>query len=110
MDPHFMLMAAALRSPAAEPQLPPHQRRLYTEPDYYWFECPHCGGTVQVMKNEVNCTIFRHGTYRTTGAQMNPHTPEPECTRLAANHEINGCGKPFRVLVNQNVAEICGYI
>ena len=64
-----------------------------------WFiECPHCKCQVEII--EINCAIFRHGTYKNTGQQMNPHTPKAECDRLAETNAIYGCGKPFRVVKN----------
>jgi hypothetical protein len=73
--------------------------------------CPHCKAFVAI--SQINCQIFRHGSYIANGEQMNPHTPKEECDRLAAGGLIHGCGKPFRVVKNkknQNVVVKCGYI
>ena len=64
----------------------------------YIFKCPHCEGGVSVEKNQVNCRIFRHGTHKVNGRQMNPHTPKEECFRLATSKLIYGCGLPFRLV------------
>ena len=36
--------------------------------------CPHCQLPIQIMSNEINCAIFRHGTFKVNGKQMDPHT------------------------------------
>jgi hypothetical protein len=81
----------------------------------YLFSCPHCDGTVEVEKNQVNCTIFRHGSYKTPGfPQMSPHCPKDECDRLSQNDLIVGCGKPFRFIYGpdetKHHVEVCDYI
>ena len=79
---------------------------------FHFFLCPHCGGSVIVHQNELNCRIFRHGVYQATMQQMNTHTPKEECERLAATGQIVGCGKPFQVVEQDGefVAVICDYI
>jgi len=80
----------------------------------YVFECPHCGVIVQVLKNEVNCQIFRHAVLKSTNEQINPHTPKARCDQLAETGQIYGCGKPFRLFFGINGiverVEPCGYI
>ena len=73
-------------------------------------ECPHCSCQVEIL--EVNCAIFRHGTYKHNGAQLNPHLPKAECDRLVAAGAIHGCGRPFRVerRMDSLVAVVCDYI
>jgi hypothetical protein len=73
-------------------------------------ECPHCKCQVEIL--EINCAIFRHGVLKSNGQQMNPHTPKFECDRLSETGEIYGCGKPFKVIKNNDgiQAEICDYI
>lgn len=73
--------------------------------------CPHCAAFIAI--SQINCQIFRHGSYIANGEQIHPHTPKEECDRLAAGGLIYGCGKPFRIVKdgdNQNVVVICGYI
>ena len=74
--------------------------------------CPHCQLPIQIMSNEINCAIFRHGTFKVNGKQMDPHTPKNLCDRYAENSEIYGCGKPFKIsIMNSNiVASVCDYI
>lgn len=68
--------------------------------------CPHCGEYAIIV--EINCTIFRHGVYKTNMQPINPHASKEECERLLASGEIYGCGKPFKY-DGKNV-EICEYI
>ena len=58
------------------------------------YSCPYCQGGITI--EQINCGIFRHGIYRSTGLQMNPHTPQQECERLVQQNVIWGCGRPFR--------------
>ena len=77
----------------------------------YMFSCPHCDGTVTVCENQVNCTIFRHGVYKSGKRKkqpVSPHTPKAECDRLACEGLIHGCGKPFKF--DGKKVTICGYI
>ena len=73
-------------------------------------DCPHCLDTVLV--EQIACGIFRHGVYVSTGQQINPHMPEPECTRLTETNAIYGCGRPFRVVAegSTHTAVVCDYI
>lgn len=73
-------------------------------------ECPHCKCLVQI--EQINCAIFRHGTYKHNGQQLNPHLPKAECDRLVAAEAIHGCGRPFRVEHTNDglVAVVCDYI
>jgi hypothetical protein len=74
-------------------------------------QCPYCG--VQVLIEQINCAIFRHGIFKSNGEQINPHTPKVECDRLFEKNQIYGCGKPFKLvkdISNNWIAEICDYI
>tara|TARA_B100001059_G_C17677419_1_gene497820 strand:+ start:126 stop:320 length:195 start_codon:yes stop_codon:yes gene_type:complete len=64
------------------------------------------------MSNEINCAIFRHGTFKNNGEQMDPHTPKELCDKYAEDSLIYGCGKPFKLslLNDQIVATVCDYI
>ena len=77
--------------------------------DYLIVECPHCFDQIIIYKNEINCRIFRHGIYKNTGMNINPHENKNECDRLYNNDEIYGCGKPFK-LDNDDKPVICEYI
>ena len=76
--------------------------------DFYKFKCPHCKIDVVVMKNELNCKIFRCGQLKSNGSQIPPHTQKTECDRLRESDLIYGCAKPF--IFKNNFVEICGYI
>jgi hypothetical protein len=74
-------------------------------------ECPHCHQYVIIL--ELNCKIFRHGTYKSTGEQIPPHSPKDICDSLVETDQIYGCGKPFLINVLENgewCVEICDYI
>jgi len=73
-------------------------------------KCPHCKEYVEIV--EVNCAIFRHGTFKNTGHQIDPHTPKQLCDHYIQTNSIYGCGKPFKVTIRENslVVEICEYI
>jgi hypothetical protein len=68
--------------------------------------CPHCGD--QLMIEELNCCIFRHGIIKNTLEQINPHAVKKECDYLFENNLIYGCGKPFKIVDNKAI--ICDYI
>lgn len=74
--------------------------------------CPHCKENVLI--EQLNCQIFRHGVMKTTGEQIDPHASKDICDNLFTNHLIYGCGKPFKVTLhpdsNTYVAEVCDYI
>jgi hypothetical protein len=83
----------------------------------YYLECPHCNGLIEIHENEINCAIFRHGIYKDSGLQMNPHESKEICESVFANALIIGCGKPFRFVKNSLNSEdlkvsleICDYI
>ena len=80
--------------------------------------CPNCKD--QVIIEQLNCCIFRHGIKKETFENINPHAPRDECEFLKDNDMIYGCGKPFKVIeefINENnqiikkyVAILCDYI
>ena len=72
--------------------------------------CPHCNDYIIITK--INCGIFRHGVLKKNGKQINPHTSKEICEYYINNNLIYGCGKPFRI-INDNDAlkiEICDYV
>jgi len=73
-------------------------------------ECPHCGCQIEII--EINCQIFRHGIYKATGQQMDPHAPKAVCDEAVETASIHGCGKPFRLVKENDVwkAVVCEYI
>lgn len=74
--------------------------------------CPHCKNDILIMENEINCAIFRHGVYKKTFRQINPHENKETCDKLFAEDLIHGCGKPFKLIKENDEykAEICDYI
>lgn len=73
-------------------------------------QCPHC--SEYVIIEQINCAIFRHGVMKTTLIQINPHLPKTQCEKLKDLDLIYGCGKPFKV-INENdkwKAVKCDYI
>ena len=86
-----------------------HPIDALSDPAFFFFPCPHCGGMVQVARGEVNCAIFRHLAHRITGAQINPHAREEECRALRATGDYEGCGNPFRMDMARMMAVPCGF-
>jgi hypothetical protein len=83
----------------------------------YYLECPHCKGIIEIHENEINCAIFRHGIYKDSGLQINPHESKEICDLAFTNALIIGCGKPFRFVKDpldpkdlKVSLEICDYI
>ena len=74
--------------------------------DLFLVTCPNCGG--QVLIDEVNCRIFRHGVWKSTGQQMDPHASKLICEDAHLRGLILGCGQPFKIV--KNVAIACEYI
>src|SRR5579884_1754520 len=74
----------------------------------YCFECPHCGGEIQVPKSWIACTIFRHAIMAKDGTLFNPHAPKEMCDKAVADGTIRGCGKPFKF--NGSLVEKCDYV
>lgn len=69
---------------------------------YYMVLCPHCGDLFMVEKDQINCTIFRHG-YLPNGKPLGPHASAAECEKA-----VDGCGKPL-TFDGKNVKK-CKYI
>jgi len=72
--------------------------------------CPHCKEPVLIEK--LNCGIFRHGQYKSTGKQIGPHLSREKCDDLIKKNAIYGCGKPFQIIKQQDTIKIsiCDYI
>ncbi len=73
-------------------------------------KCPHCNEYIII--EQINCAIFRHGTLKANFIQINPHLSKLECDNLKEKDLIYGCGKPFRVVYENNEwkAIECDYI
>ena len=78
---------------------------------FFVFKCPHCSEEIIVQKNELNCQIFRHATYKHNYEQVNPHLSKKECEKLISSDSVYGCCKPFEVVQNDGklYAIICDY-
>jgi len=75
--------------------------------------CGHCNNNFIINTKEFNCKILRHGIYKSNYQQINPHLPKNECDQLFNNNLIYGCGKPLKIIVNDNNDHetiICDYI
>lgn len=73
--------------------------------------CPHC--KEYVIIEQLNCKIFRHGSFKYNGTQIGPHLSKIECDNLKEKDLIWGCGKPFQLILNENneyISVICDYI
>jgi len=72
--------------------------------------CPHCQELVLI--EQLNCKIFRHAMFKTTGQQIDPHSPKEICDELVKQNKVYGCGKPFLIIEEDSkyVAIICDYI
>jgi hypothetical protein len=75
---------------------------LIDEKDMYSFECPHCDCLIIVKEAEINCQIFRHGIFKSTGQQIPPHSLEVECKLLLDQNAVYGCCKPFKFIRKTN--------
>lgn len=72
--------------------------------------CPHCNEYIIIEK--INCGIFRHGIFKNNGQQIDAHSSKNDCDNYIVNDLIYGCGKPFRIIMDNNIfkIEICDYI
>jgi len=72
--------------------------------------CPHCNS--QILIEQLNCKIFRHGIFKSNNTQINPHSSKKDCDYYINNDLIYGCGRPFRIVEinNELETEICEYI
>lgn len=86
----------------------PNSKNKHLSNHVFEFDCPHCGGRVEVETKDINCEIFRHGVYRATGEAIPPHAPKAYCENVVAKNLIYGCGKPFRF--DGKNPKVCDYI
>ena len=73
--------------------------------------CPHCN--VIILIEQLNCKIFRHGVLKSNNTQIDPHMSKKDCDDCINNNLIYGCGKPFKIVENENnelKPVICEYI
>lgn len=76
------------------------------------FLCPHCAQILIVNTNEINCGIFRHGVFKKTGQQINPHETKINCDQFVESNLVYGCAKPFAIKKTNDKYEIsiCDYV
>jgi hypothetical protein len=72
--------------------------------------CPNCNDPIIIEK--INCGIFRHGIFKNSFKQIEPHSPKDVCDYYVEKDLIYGCGKPFQInIINNNInIECCDYI
>lgn len=71
------------------------------------FQCPHCKISIEVLKSEVNCGVFRCGVYKDTFKPINPHAKKDACEKLVKEGKIHGCGGAFKLVEGAPV--VCGH-
>lgn len=70
------------------------------------FSCPNCAMMIMVKKNQMNCCIFRHGTFikrGKIGSQIGRHLSESKCKQLVKQGKIVGCGLPFKLIEKEKI-------
>ena len=84
---------------------------LDKEHDLVYFTCPWCEMMIEVHLSQLNCKIFRCGTYKDTLKQIDPHLSKIDCERLVENGKVYGCSRPFRYVDSDPPkVEKCDYI
>jgi hypothetical protein len=73
-------------------------------------QCPHCNEPIII--EQLNCRIFRHGSLKCNGKQIDPHSSKELCDFYVLNNKIYGCGKPFMINgdIHNFTVSICDYI
>lgn len=74
-------------------------------------QCPHCGLFIEI--EQINCRIFRHGIFKSTGEQIPPHATKDFCDKILAQNDVYGCAKPFELVQDSSgvwIARPCEYI
>jgi len=73
--------------------------------------CPNCNDILII--SELNCAIFRHGIYKKSNKQIDPHLCREICDKLIETDQIYGCGKPFQIVILDDgtwIVQKCDYI
>jgi len=74
-------------------------------------QCPYCNDYIMIEK--LNCCIFRHGVIIKSSKQIDPHATKDLCEYYIKNNLIYGCGKPYKIIINEKdeyIAIKCDYI
>jgi hypothetical protein len=76
----------------------------------FCISCPHCNENILI--EQLNCRIFRHGVLKSTNQQINPHGSKQESDKFLAQNAIYGCGQPFKIITENDVhrSEKCEWI
>ena len=72
--------------------------------------CPHCFEEVLVYLNNVNCGMFRHAVFISSGELIPSNFTKEVCERLIEEEKVYGCGKLFQIIFQEDGklrAEIC---
>ena len=83
--------------------------KIERDGERFLFECLHCKCLIQVLVKEINCSIFRHGSFKATGQNIPPHSTKEQIDDAIKKDMIFGCGKPFKLSKNGEL-EKCEYI
>ena len=73
--------------------------------------CPNCNDILII--SELNCSSFRHGIYKKSKEQIDPHLSEEKCNILIKKDLIYGCGRPFQIIIQDDgtwIVQKCDYI
>lgn len=72
--------------------------------------CPHCQD--EIVIEQVNCAIFRHGVFKDSLEQIPPHSRKEDCDEFVTNDKIYGCGKPFKLFFENEeyIPRACDYV
>lgn len=72
--------------------------------------CIHCNELVII--EQINCAIFRHAVFKNNFIQINPHESKENCEKYIKNDLIYGCGKPFKIITDNETYKLieCDYI
>lgn len=77
--------------------------------EMFRFNCPHCEVILEVLKKDINCSIFRHGVFKNNWLLIPPHSSKEQINKWIEMDEMIGCGKPFKLTINGKLS-ICEYI
>jgi hypothetical protein len=80
--------------------------------NFFHFKCPNCTEQIIVLKKQIRCKIFRHGIYKSSFKQVNPHMSKEKCEKLIKENKVYGCCKPFEIIFsneNKIQAIVCDY-
>ncbi len=68
------------------------------------FNCPNCEEIINFKKyNLFNNMMYRHGILKSNGKWINPYMSNILCERYLYNKKINGCGKHFKIIFDNEL-------